>query len=73
MNPVYFGGETSSNISVLGIECLFEGFFGVSESFRFSLIRLYIGREIIEFFLNRLSFTSTLDNRFLSDILTPVI
>ena len=68
MDAVQLGGKRASDIRILSIECLLEGLLGLSKSLCFSLIGFDVGSEVVQFFLNKVRATSTVDRRFLRDI-----
>lgn len=68
MDSVQLCGQRTSDIHVFGVECLLKCFLGLAKSFGFALVSLDVGGETVEFLLSEQMRTSTVDNRFLSDI-----
>ena len=68
VDAVEFSREGPPDVSIFGIEGLFEGVLGLAEGLGLSLVGLDVGGEVIEFFLDHINPTSTVESRFLSDI-----
>lgn len=73
MNSVQLVGQSSPNISIFGIECLFKCIFGLPQSLSLSFVCFNIGCKVVKFFLYQYRSTSTVDNLFLRDIEVIII